>query len=281
MSEKRMKKSALAFTFTTPSSSILDSIQQYIDDDGTPSPEVDDYYECDQPPYKPPAPLTGPSPLFPIKCVRPQSPTPALELYHANAKKRQDPDLPFEFAVIMVEASKTLPVPKLTPAKVEKAIDKREDFIEGESAKSLGHVDTHISSHRSGSTDSSSSSSTAEGLRTLAAPELFVASRVRTQRLAGLRLDPPRPNRPRILPSQLEFLTHLYTTVGGPSPSESTKRPTVTSGHCDPYVHARAALVAERYQGTTGADMALLELLETLRAMPQLQTLRVQHCCAV
>jgi hypothetical protein len=61
-----------------------------------------------------------------------------LELYHANAKKRQDPDLPFEFAVIMVEASKTLPVPKLTPAKVEKAIDKREDFIEGESAKSLG-----------------------------------------------------------------------------------------------------------------------------------------------
>jgi hypothetical protein len=84
MSEKRMKKSALAFTFTTPSSSILDSIQQYIDDDGTPSPEVDDYYECDQPPYKPPAPLTGPSPLFPIKCVRPQSPTPGPTLKHSH-----------------------------------------------------------------------------------------------------------------------------------------------------------------------------------------------------
>jgi hypothetical protein len=32
---------------------------------------------------------------------------------------------------------------------------------------------------------------------------------------------------------------------------------------------------------TTGADVTLLELLETLQAMPQLQTLRVQHCCAV
>jgi len=31
----------------------------------------------------------------------------------------------------------------------------------------------------------------------------------------------------------------------------------------------------------TGADMAQSELLETLRAMPQLQILRVQHCCAV
>lgn len=55
-----------------------------------------------------------------------------MELYRANAKKTQDPDLQFEFAVFMVDASKTLPVPELTPGNVmdvEKAIDKREDLI--------------------------------------------------------------------------------------------------------------------------------------------------------
>jgi TPR repeat protein len=55
-----------------------------------------------------------------------------LELYRANAKKTQDPDLQFEFAVFMVDASKTLPIPELTPGNVidvEKAIDKREDLI--------------------------------------------------------------------------------------------------------------------------------------------------------
>jgi uncharacterized protein len=55
-----------------------------------------------------------------------------LELYGANAKKTQEPDLQFEIAVFMVDASKTLPIPELTPANVmdvEKAIDRREDLI--------------------------------------------------------------------------------------------------------------------------------------------------------
>ncbi|KAJ2918377.1 hypothetical protein MD484_g2000, partial [Candolleomyces efflorescens] len=55
-----------------------------------------------------------------------------LELYRANAKKTQDPDLQFEFAVFMIDASKSLPIPKLTPANVmdvEKATEKREDLV--------------------------------------------------------------------------------------------------------------------------------------------------------
>ncbi|KAH9486430.1 Chitin synthase regulator SKT5 [Psilocybe cubensis] len=55
-----------------------------------------------------------------------------LELYRANAKKTQDPDLQFEFAVFMIDASKSMPIPVQTPGnvmEVEKAIDKREDLI--------------------------------------------------------------------------------------------------------------------------------------------------------
>jgi TPR repeat protein len=124
---------------------------QYIDDDGTPSPEADDFYQSDQPPYKP---APGPPRSITNQSVRAHSPTPGpildhshlrpgkqaallshertLELYRANAKKTQDPDLQFEFAVFMVDASKTLPIPEPTPANVmdvEKAIDKREDLI--------------------------------------------------------------------------------------------------------------------------------------------------------
>lgn len=55
-----------------------------------------------------------------------------LELYRANAKKTQDPDLQFEFAVFMIDASKTYPIPERTPGNVmeiEKAIEKRENLI--------------------------------------------------------------------------------------------------------------------------------------------------------
>jgi TPR repeat protein len=55
-----------------------------------------------------------------------------LELYRANAKKTQDPELQFEFAVFMIDASKTYPIPVRTPANVidvEKAIDKRDDLV--------------------------------------------------------------------------------------------------------------------------------------------------------
>ncbi|KAF5385019.1 hypothetical protein D9615_001021 [Tricholomella constricta] len=55
-----------------------------------------------------------------------------LELYRANAKKTQDPELQFEFAAFMIEASKSLPIPPSTPGnllQVEKALEKREDLI--------------------------------------------------------------------------------------------------------------------------------------------------------
>ena len=55
-----------------------------------------------------------------------------LELYRANAKKTQDPDLQFEFAVFMIDASKTWPIPQNSPGnliEVEKALDRRENLI--------------------------------------------------------------------------------------------------------------------------------------------------------
>ncbi|KAG6883989.1 hypothetical protein C0992_007286 [Termitomyces sp. T32_za158] len=55
-----------------------------------------------------------------------------LELYRANAKKTQDPDLQFEFAVFMVDASKSLPIPPSTPGNllvVERALEKRDDLV--------------------------------------------------------------------------------------------------------------------------------------------------------
>ena len=48
-----------------------------------------------------------------------------LALYRANAKKNQDPDVQFEFAVFMIDASKSFPIPVETPGnvmEVEKAI---------------------------------------------------------------------------------------------------------------------------------------------------------------
>ena len=124
---------------------------QYIEDDGSPSPEDDDFYQSDQPLYRsapgpprsiathsvrahspPPGPILDHSHLRPGNQAALLSHERTLELYRANAKKTQDPDLQFEFAVFMVDASKTLPVPELTPGNVmdvEKAIDKREDLI--------------------------------------------------------------------------------------------------------------------------------------------------------
>lgn len=55
-----------------------------------------------------------------------------LELYRANAKKTQDPELQFEFAVFMIDASKSLPIPPSEPGnliQVEKALEKREDLV--------------------------------------------------------------------------------------------------------------------------------------------------------
>lgn len=55
-----------------------------------------------------------------------------LELYRANAKKTQDPDIQFEFAVFMIDASKSFPIPAPTPGNVmeiEKAIEKRDNLV--------------------------------------------------------------------------------------------------------------------------------------------------------
>ena len=55
-----------------------------------------------------------------------------LELYRANAKKTQDPDLQFEFAVFMIDASKSMPIPAQTLGnvmEVERAVERREDLI--------------------------------------------------------------------------------------------------------------------------------------------------------
>lgn len=55
-----------------------------------------------------------------------------LALYRANAKKTQDPEVQFEFAVFMIDASKSLPVPAPTPGNVmeiEKALQKRDDLV--------------------------------------------------------------------------------------------------------------------------------------------------------
>lgn len=57
-----------------------------------------------------------------------------LELYRANAKKTQDPELQFEFATFMIDASKSLPIPALLPnnaniVEIEKMTDRRDDLI--------------------------------------------------------------------------------------------------------------------------------------------------------
>ena len=50
-----------------------------------------------------------------------------VELYHTNTKKSQDPTTQFEFAVFMIDASKSYHIPAPTPGsvtEVEKVIEK-------------------------------------------------------------------------------------------------------------------------------------------------------------
>ncbi|KAG7099998.1 Chitin synthase regulator 2 [Marasmius oreades] len=83
-------------------------------------------------PSPPPGPILDHSHLRPGNQASLLSHERTLELYRANAKKTQDPDLQFEFAVFMIDASKSLPIPEEREGnllQVEKAIEKREDFI--------------------------------------------------------------------------------------------------------------------------------------------------------
>ncbi len=83
-------------------------------------------------PSPPPGPLLDHSHLRPGNQAALLSHERTLELYRANAKKTQDPDLQFEFAVFMIDASKSLPIPENIPGnllQVEKAMEKREDLV--------------------------------------------------------------------------------------------------------------------------------------------------------
>lgn len=83
-------------------------------------------------PSPPPGPILDHSHLRPGNQAALLSHERTLELYRANAKKTQDPDLQFEFAMFMIDASKTMPIPAQTPGnvmEVEKAIEKREELI--------------------------------------------------------------------------------------------------------------------------------------------------------
>ncbi len=148
------------------------------------------------------------------------------------------------------------------------------------------HVDIRISS------GTNPSSSSANGYHPLAASELlFVASRIRTLRLAGLRSDILHVlNRLRSPSSKLETLSLSIYDSGGPSvylpaslfggndkAAPNLHRLAFATDTC---IRAPLWLLGGITDFTTGADMTLLELLETLRAMPQLQILRVQHCRA-
>jgi hypothetical protein len=152
------------------------------------------------------------------------------------------------------------------------------------------HVDIRISCS---SSTNSSSSSFADGFHPLAASELlFVASRIRTLRLSGLRSDILHVlNRLRSPSSKLESLTLSIYDGGGPPVSlpvslfggndkaaPNLRRLTFATDTC---ITAPLWLLRGITEFTTGADVTLLELLETLQAMPQLQILRVQHCRAV
>ncbi|KAI0030966.1 HCP-like protein [Vararia minispora EC-137] len=83
-------------------------------------------------PSPPPAPILDHSHLRPGAQAALLSHERTLELYRANARKTQDPDLQFELAVFMIDASKTYPIPAPTPGnvvQVEKALEKRDDLI--------------------------------------------------------------------------------------------------------------------------------------------------------
>ncbi len=104
-------------------------------DNGPYNPAVGDYRPAThsmRAPSPPPGPILDHSHLRPGKQAALLSHERTLELYRANAKKTQDPDLQFEFAVFMIDASKTMPIPALTTGnvmEVEKAVEKREDLV--------------------------------------------------------------------------------------------------------------------------------------------------------
>ena len=121
------------------------------DDQEPPSPvEDDDFYVQNGNDYSPGAqaqsigqqsqrgPSTPPPPILDHSHLRPGnqasllSHEQTLELYRANAKKTQDPEIQFEFAVFMIDAAKSLPIPVETPSnviEVERAVEKRDDLI--------------------------------------------------------------------------------------------------------------------------------------------------------
>ena len=127
---------------------------EYTYDNGSPTPpdgDGDDFY-ASEPDFNDPQAYAAPSiatqsvrapsppsgPILDHSHLRPGNQAAllshdrTLELYRANAKKTQDPDLQFEFAVFMIDASKTMPMPVPTPGnvmEVEKAEQKREDLI--------------------------------------------------------------------------------------------------------------------------------------------------------
>lgn len=55
-----------------------------------------------------------------------------MTLYRENARKTNNPEIQFEFAVFMIDAAKGLPIPTLqtaTQIEIEKVTDKREDLV--------------------------------------------------------------------------------------------------------------------------------------------------------
>lgn len=88
--------------------------------------------ESQRGPSPPPQPLLDHSHLRPGNQASLLSHEKTLELYRANAKKTQDPEVQFEFAVFMIDASKSMPIPVETPGnviEVERAIEKRDNLI--------------------------------------------------------------------------------------------------------------------------------------------------------
>ncbi|KAF9225286.1 HCP-like protein [Gyrodon lividus] len=118
-----------------------------VDDFYAPQPGQPSHQYLDQAPVRPvttsqsvraPSPPVQPNALLDHSHLRPGNQASllsyerTLELYRTNAKKTQDPDLQFEFAVFMIDASKSFPIPEPTPGNVmdiEKAIEKRDNLV--------------------------------------------------------------------------------------------------------------------------------------------------------
>lgn len=132
------------------------------------------------------------------------------------------------------------------------------------------------------------STSSTDGLHPLAASELlFAASRIHSLRLVGLRADILRVLDRLRSPSPLEALNlSIYDSgppVDLPETLFGTKAPHLRrlTFAADACIRAPLWLLAGITEFTTGADVTLPEMLDALRAMPQLEVLRVHHCRAV